>query len=155
MQLPPPVAVRRVPRRRVRLRLPAEPGVTVRSHGGCAPEQWWGTVDGHSFYFRERHDIWRIELDLRLTGRFVTALVDEGTEQHELEAGDVIADGTTGVAGYGEGLVGRITFIVRTIRHHLGREDCTVHTARRAALEALLGRPLRWCPECGVELGGE
>ncbi len=29
-----------------------------------APEQREGTVDGHSFYFRERHGTWRIELDL-------------------------------------------------------------------------------------------
>lgn len=34
----------------------ADGGIEVRSHGGCAPEQWEGTVDGHSFYFRERHD---------------------------------------------------------------------------------------------------
>ncbi|MDQ4071120.1 MAG: hypothetical protein M3203_16865 [Actinomycetota bacterium] len=132
--------------------LAAEPGVTVHSHGGCAPEQWWGVVDGHSFYFRERHELWRIELDLRPTGRFVTALVDGGTEERELEEGDVIADGTAGVAGYGEGLVGRIEFIVRTIRRHLGREDCDIHTAYRESLEALLGRSLRWCPDCGVEL---
>jgi len=132
--------------------LAANPGVTVRSHGGWAPEQWWGTVDGHSFYFRERHDFWRIEVDLRPTGRCLTALVDGGTEQRELEEGDVIADGTTGVAGYGEGLVGRIEFIVRNIRRHPGRDECTVHTVGRDSLEALLGRPPRWCPSCGIEL---
>lgn len=34
------------------------------------PEEWHGEVDGHSFYFRERHDEWRIVLDLRPSGRF-------------------------------------------------------------------------------------
>jgi len=34
------------------------------------PEQWWGDVDNRPFYFRERNDHWRIELDLRPTGQF-------------------------------------------------------------------------------------
>lgn len=50
--------------------LPMQHGVIVRSHGGLVPEQWRGEVDGHSFYFRERHGDWRIELDLRPSGRF-------------------------------------------------------------------------------------
>lgn len=28
-----------------------QPGVVVHGHGGYAPEQWKGEVDGHSFYF--------------------------------------------------------------------------------------------------------
>ena len=51
--------------------LAEQTGVIVHDHGGLAPEQWRGTVDGHSFYFRERHDEWCIELDLRPSGRFV------------------------------------------------------------------------------------
>lgn len=47
--------------------LAVQQGVTVGSHGGLAPEQWDGEVNGHSFYFRERHGEWRIELDLRPT----------------------------------------------------------------------------------------
>ena len=31
-------------------------GIVLTEFGGWAPEQWRGTVDGHSFYFRERHD---------------------------------------------------------------------------------------------------
>lgn len=75
-------------------------GVEVTSHGGLAPEQWYGSVDGHRFYFRERHDEWRIELDLRPSGRFARVWVggdlddEDATEQRELEIGDVIADGT-------------------------------------------------------------
>jgi hypothetical protein len=86
-----------------------------------APEQWWGTVDGHSFYFRERHDDWRIELDLRATGQFSTVWIggdlDDETsfEQREIEAGDVIAEGTTADAGYGDSPVARLHFIVETI----------------------------------------
>ena len=43
--------------------------------GGFAPEQWYGSVDGHRFSFRERHDEWRIELDLRPSGRFARVWV--------------------------------------------------------------------------------
>ncbi len=80
--------------------------MTVSSHGGFAPEQWKGTVDGHSFYFRERHDQWRIELDLRPSGRFANAYRGTDTvgemllEPVELDDGDVIAEGTTGADGY-------------------------------------------------------
>lgn len=45
--------------------LAAQPRVVVHSHGGLAPEQWPGEVDSRMFYFRERHDEWRIELNLR------------------------------------------------------------------------------------------
>lgn len=38
--------------------LTQHPGVVVHSHCGWAPEQWRGDIDGHSFYFRERHDDW-------------------------------------------------------------------------------------------------
>lgn len=37
-------------------------GVNARRTTSMAPEQWEGSVDGHSFYFRERHGYWRIEL---------------------------------------------------------------------------------------------
>src|SRR5882757_6690033 len=33
--------------------LTQHPRVVVHSHGGWAPEQWHGEIDGHSFYFRE------------------------------------------------------------------------------------------------------
>lgn len=82
-------------------------GVVVHRGGGMAPEQWWGDVDGHSFYFRERHDEWRIGLDLRPSGRSVSTWVggelddENGFEPRESEEGDVIAEGTTSVDGYG------------------------------------------------------
>ena len=44
-----------------------------------APEQWRGEVDGHTFYFRERNDEWRIELDLQPSCRIIRALV--GTDR--------------------------------------------------------------------------
>lgn len=132
-------------------------GIDLSSHGGWAPEQWEGTVDGHSFYFRERHDDWRIELDLRPTGQQYRALVlgEDGSKSEEMrdvERGDVIAEGTVGVPGYGRTPVERMEFLARTIRAHLKRQHCDVHTDERGDLELLLGRALRWCPDCGQEL---
>jgi hypothetical protein len=123
-----------------------------------APEQWRGTVEGHSFYFRERHGDWRIELDLRPSGRFYRAWIggdlddDANFELRETDEGDVIAEGTTGVAGYGETPVERAAFIVEQIRVHLQQQRCDVHTAEREDLELLFGRALRWCPACGLRL---
>lgn len=139
--------------------LDVHPEVMVTSHGGTAPEQWSGSVDGRSFYFRERHDHWRIELDLRPTGRFVKKwkggdLDDESRfEMVETTSGDVIAEGTTGAHGYGETPVERIEFITDAIRSHLAPEQCTLHIgAARDDLAALLGASLRWCPACGFRL---
>lgn len=138
--------------------LAANPGVEVHSHGGLAPEQWTGAVDGRRFYFRERHGHWRIELDLRPSGRFSTVWVggdwDDETsfEQREIDDGDVIAEGTTGAAGYGDSPLARLWFIVGVIRDHMARQPCAVHTAGRAATEAALGCPVRWCPACGADI---
>lgn len=140
--------------------LTAETGVTVTSHGGYAPEQWWGTVDGHTFYFRERHDQWRIELDLRPSGRFYRAWTsgdlddDASYADREIEEGDVIAEGTTAIARYGTTPVERARFIARTVREHLQQADCDVHRHELDDLELLCGRPLNWCPACGVPLHG-
>ncbi|MFG1930725.1 hypothetical protein ACGFK1_08705 [Mycobacterium sp. NPDC048908] len=138
--------------------LAAQPGVVVHSHGGLAPEQWRGEVDGRAFYFRERHDEWRIELNLRPSGRFARVLVgtDSGGEacyeERELDEGDVIADGTTAVDGYGNTPVERAKFIVDTIRVHLSREACTLHVDDLSSIAALLGCKVRWCPSCGIRL---
>ncbi len=59
----------------------------------------------------------------------------------------------TGVDGYGSSLVERARFIVETIRAHVRRLDCQVHTAERDDLELLLGRSLEWCPACGARVG--
>ncbi|MEZ0362616.1 hypothetical protein ACAG26_02770 [Mycobacterium sp. pUA109] len=112
--------------------LAAQDGVTVDSHGGLAPEQWHGEVDGHAFYFRERGGEWRIELD----------------------EGDVVAHGTTDIDGYGGSPLERAQFIVDTIRIHLSQTTCTLHTENLSALEALLGHDVRWCPACGTRLPG-
>ncbi|MBS9535477.1 hypothetical protein KIH27_17975 [Mycobacterium sp. M1] len=138
--------------------LAAQQGVTVRSHGGLAPEQWRGEIDGHSFYFRERHGEWRIELDLAPSGHFATAVtgVDENGEMRceprELDAGEVIAEGVAGADGYGTTPVERARFIVDTVRTHLGQQTCTVHTADLSALATLLGGDVQWCPNCGRRL---
>jgi hypothetical protein len=138
--------------------LVTQPRVVVHSHGGLAPEQWRGIVDGHTFYFRERHGEWRIEIDLRPSGRFARALVgacDDGQpryETREMSEGEVIAQGTTDVNGYGTNTVGRAKFIVDTIRVHLARRACDIHVQDLSSIEALLGRQLRWCPVCGTRL---
>lgn len=78
---------------------------------------------------------------------------DSSFELRESEEGDVIAEGTVGVDGYGSSLVERARFIVETIRAHVRRLDCQVHTAERDDLELLFGRPLEWCPACGARVG--
>ena len=138
--------------------LATQPGVVVHSHGGLAPEQWRGIVDGHPFYFRERHDEWRIELDLRPSGRFARALVGTHAngqaryEERELSEGEVIAQGTTDVDGYGTTRVERAKFIVDIIRVQLARKACNLLVQDLSSIEALLGREVRWCPACGTRL---
>ena len=77
------------------------------SHGGMFPEQWWGDVDKRSFYFRERNDHWRIELDLRPTGQFSKVWLGgdfddpASFEPRSIDVGEIIAEGTTAAPGYG------------------------------------------------------
>jgi hypothetical protein len=138
--------------------LAAQDDVIVHSHGGVMPEQWHGEVDGHRFYFRERHDEWRIELDLRPSGRFLQAIAstaNDGTvsyREREVDEGDVIAQGTTSAEGYGTRPVERAQFIVDTIRIHLVRQACTYHRDDLSSIEAALGVQARWCPACGTRL---
>jgi len=119
---------------------------------------WGSSVDGHSFYFRERHDEWRIELDQRPSGYYWRAVIGtdhEGApvyENREWEEGDIIASGTTDAEGYGTTLVERAQFIVDTIRIHLARRACTYHRGDLSSIEAILGAPAYWCPTCGVRL---
>ena len=133
-----------------------QPGVVVHSHGGYAPEQWEGEVDGHSFYFRERDTDWDIEIDLRPSGR-VMRVRDGGTEdgatpdqRDEIVEGDVVASGRTAAQGYGHSPRERAAFIVETIREHLTRQACT-HPGLQA-IAAVLGVPARWCPRCGIRV---
>jgi hypothetical protein len=138
--------------------LAAQRGVVVHSHGGLAPEQWRGIVDGHTFYFRERHDEWRIELNLRPSGRFARAVGDiradgqASYEERELSEGEVIAQGATDVDGYGTTPIERAKFIVDTIQVHLARKACNLHAQDLSSIEELLGREVRWCPACGTRL---
>lgn len=73
-------------------------------------------------------------------------------EERELDEGDVIADGTTAVDGYGSSPVERAKFTVDTNRVHLSREACTLHVDDLSSIEALLGCEVRWCPSCGTRL---
>ena len=138
--------------------LAQQSGVTVDSHGGLAPEQWCGTVDGHGFYFRERHDEWHIELDLRPSGRFVRTLTSaapddtSGYGRRELVEGDVIASGIVDIEGYGTTPVERAEFVVDTIRIHLARQNCNHDRDHLASIEAIIGTPAHWCPSCGTRL---
>lgn len=107
-----------------------QPSVVVHDHGGYAPEQWRGEVDGHSFYFRERDTEWDIEIDPRPSGsmRVVDGTHDDGTtryRQHEVIEGDVIATGTIAAESYGANPRERAEFIATTIREHLRRKRVT------------------------------
>lgn len=138
--------------------LATQRGVIVHSHGGFAPEVWRGEVDGHSFFFRERHGEWRIELDMRPSGHFAKAVIsvaptgELNCEDRELDKGDVIARGLDCDERYGTTLVEHARFIVDTIRVHLARQACTLHGQNLSSIEALLGCEVRWCPACGVRL---
>lgn len=119
------IAARRAEEEELEAWLTGQSGVELRSHGGWAPEQWQGAVDGHSFYFRERHDIWRIELDLKGTGRFARVWLgghfdnEANFKSREIEEGEVIAEGTINADGYGTTPVERARFIFGVIRSHL------------------------------------
>ncbi|MGB0878888.1 MAG: hypothetical protein ACPGXI_17775 [Mycobacterium sp.] len=139
--------------------LDTQPGVSVSSRGGLYPEQWEGTVDGRSFYFRERWDDWRIELDLKPSGRFAKAVtgVDDRqieTKETEILSGEVIASGDIYVDGYGETPMQRAQFIVDTIRVHLARQTCTHHGGDLSRVHDILDEQIRWCPLCGARLLG-
>ncbi|OPX11781.1 hypothetical protein B1790_06340 [Mycobacterium sp. AT1] len=128
--------------------------MVVHSHKGWAPEQWRGDVDGHSFYFRERHDHWHIEIDLRPTGQFLNVgdgRHDEGANRHrqrKFQQGNVIATSTVYAEDYGTTFVQRAQFIVTTIRDHLRRKSCTHHPQELGVISEALGVAVRWCPAC-------
>src|SRR5579862_6472213 len=112
----------------IRAWLAGQPGVEAARITLVAPEQWEGAVDGHSFYFRERHGRWQIELDLRDTGHIAHRLVGRGedgqllTETEPLKEGDVIAEGVE--SQLGATAIEHISFIVMTIRDHLWATNC-------------------------------
>jgi hypothetical protein len=138
--------------------LVTQQGVTIRNHGGFAPESWAGDIDGHSFAFRERFGQWDIEIDHRPSGRFVQEVAGtnpDGTATYrarEVDVGELVASGTIDDLGYGTTSVERAQFIVETIRNHLTREACRYHLDPMDTLTAVLGTPARWCPLCGTRI---
>jgi hypothetical protein len=124
--------------------LAAHPGVSAQQTTPAAPEQWEGTVDGRTFYFRERHGDWRLELDLEPTGHFANRVIAVGpdgatrTEPVEMTAGTVIAEGPA--SRLGERTVEHLEFIVRTIREHITGETCPHLGA------------INFCPACGARV---
>lgn len=138
--------------------LATQQGVTIRRHGGFAPESWAGYIDGRSFTFRERFGQWDIEIDHHPSGRFVQQIAGTNPDEtaayraHELDVGEHIASGTIDNPGYGTTTVERARFIVETIRTHLNRQACRYHLATLASLDAALGAQAQWCPLCGARL---
>ena len=138
--------------------LATQPGVVIDGHGGWAPEEWRGEVDGHSFYFRERHEDWHLQIDLHSTGRsirMVDGSNDDGTtryRQHAIQAADIIATGTAYTDGYGTAPLERAQFIVTTIRDHLTRAACTHHVDKLDTISTVIGTAARWCAACGAPL---
>lgn len=126
--------------------LAGQPRIEARRTTSCAPEQWEGNVDGRSFYFRERHGVWRLELDLEPTGRHAERLVrvrEDGemvTEPVPMMEGDVIAEGID--SQLGDAPVDHIAFIVKTIRDYLWASRCDHSGA------------LFFCPKCGHRMEG-
>jgi hypothetical protein len=126
--------------------LAGQPGVEAARTTSYAPEQWQGMVDGHSFYFRERHGEWRVELDLEPTGELADRLLEireDGeivTELVPIERGQVIAEGID--SQLGSDPVEHIDFIVRTIRDHIWGRSCDHAGA------------LFFCPSCGQRMSG-
>ncbi|MGI8425053.1 MAG: hypothetical protein ACR2FO_00265 [Actinomycetota bacterium] len=122
----------------------AQPGLEAERTTFACPEQWKGTVDGHSFYFRERHGTWRIEVDLEPTGDFANRVVDVddsgefATEPVPITAGEVIAEGVEGELG--KTAIDHIDFIVRKIRDYVWGLSCD-------HLGALF-----FCPKCGERM---
>lgn len=122
-----------------------QPGLDARRTSSYAPEQWEGTVDGHTFYFRERGGLWRIELDMVPSGRYAQRLVRVGedgtfvTEPVPIIEGEAIARGAE--SDLGAEPVDHIAFVVRTIRDHLRGVGCEHHGARL------------FCPDCGQRMG--
>jgi hypothetical protein len=120
--------------------LAGQTGVTAERLTSYAPEQWSGTADGRSFYFRERDGLWRIELDLEPTGRYADRVVGvrDGefvTEPEPILEGTVIAEGVD--SQLGPTPVDHLAFIVTTIRDHLWARECDHAGA------------LLFCPKCG------
>jgi hypothetical protein len=121
--------------------LSGEPGVTARRTCFAAPEIWEGAIDGRSFFFRERHGQWRIEIDLAPDGRFAERLTGVGsdgelqTEPVELTSGIEIASGLD--EDLGGTAVEHLAFVVETVRAHLRAESCRHEDARA------------YCPDCG------
>lgn len=122
------------------------PGVVAEQTTSMIPEQWEGTVDGHSFYFRERHDQWHLEIDLEPTGRFANRIVGTSsdrsfeTEPESIDQGRVIAEGSYSQLPIGA--LGHLEFIVHTIRDYLFAESCDHDGA------------LFYCPQCGKRMSG-
>ena len=117
------------------------PGVEAQQTGWACPEVWEGRIDGRSFFFRERHGEWRIELDVRPDGHVAERVVGTSaagefiTQTVELTSGEVIAEGMS--TALGEGPVEHLSFIVDTVRTHLGQLGCAHEGAGR------------YCPSCG------
>lgn len=125
--------------------LAGQTAVDARRISSYAPEQWEGTVDGRTFYFRERSGFWRIELDMVPSDRYAQRLVRVGedgtfvTEPVPIMEGEVIAQGAE--SDLGAEPVDHISFVVRTVRDHVRGVSCEHRGARL------------FCPDCGQRTG--
>lgn len=130
--------------REIQRYLANEPGVRAERTCTMAPEVWEGTIDGRTFFFRERHGEWRIEIDLVPDGHIAQRYVGTGadgemiTEPVELTSGPVIAEGFEGQLG--DTAVDHLAFIVRTVRGFIRGESC-LHPLARA-----------FCADCGAAM---
>lgn len=115
-------------------------GVEIRSYGGMAPFTIHGVVDGRAFWFRERHDLWRVEIapdeqplaDLEQVHAFSVIVVGEGGSE-DLEQGNAFD-------------VAALQVACDAVRLFLLRRECVHET------HLLGGAAARFCGACGVEI---
>lgn len=109
----------------------ADEGAVVTTFMSAAPFVVAGTVDGYSFYLRERHDMWRL---------VVAGADDPGADVWNTRPPGalVIDEGTTDSWDFDS--VEHVRRAVRTVRDFVARRTCP-HAGARA-----------WCPDCGTRM---
>lgn len=124
------------------------PEIVVTEHGGWAPEQWIGYVDGTGFYFRERHDLWRIETELAYkvepssnVSTWDKEAQDFTPGRHHSFSGKIIAEGAADCPGYGTTPLQRLRFIVQIVQTYYRQQSCD-HPGM-----------VNYCPICGLARG--
>lgn len=106
-------------------------GATIRDYLPAAPFVIAGVVEGHSFYLRERHDVWRL----------VVAGDDDPTADvwnSRPPGALVIAEGTT--SGWDWQNTQMVTDAIKEVKTYLAARNCSHQGAHT------------YCPDCGKHM---